>query len=90
MLDILALAQHPKVLDNVPSWVLDWTSTLQRSFAYKDRIEELPFFSASKSTPIELIDTQDELILGLNGYQVDKVEEVAGIWDGAQDSSNGV
>jgi hypothetical protein len=33
-LDILALAQHPKVLSDMPSWVPDWTSTLQHSFAH--------------------------------------------------------
>lgn len=84
-LEILALAQHPKFEDSIPSWVPDWTTPLEKSFAYQPRRDDMPFFSASKEEPLELIDTENELMLGLKGYQVDEIEEVAGIWEGAPD-----
>ncbi|OAL48315.1 HET-domain-containing protein [Pyrenochaeta sp. DS3sAY3a] len=87
-LDILALAQHPKFVDGLPSWVPDWTSSLQRSFAYQSAIDKVPFFSASKGA-LSLIDTPEEQILGLEGFKVDEIEEIAGIWEGAQEYGKG-
>ncbi|KAF1829194.1 HET-domain-containing protein [Decorospora gaudefroyi] len=83
-LDILALAQHPKLVQGLPSWVPNWTSTVQKSFAYQAGVDNAPFFSASKDA-LGLIDTPEEQILGLEGFKVDEIEEIAGIWEGSEE-----
>ncbi|KAF2007282.1 HET-domain-containing protein [Amniculicola lignicola CBS 123094] len=85
--DILALAQSPKGMNGIPSWVPDWTSKLKRPFAWQTP-EEVRWFNASKELSVELVHTEDEFVLGLKGFKVDEIEEVAGMWDG-NDSLNG-
>ncbi|KAF2275964.1 HET-domain-containing protein [Westerdykella ornata] len=80
--DVLALSQYPKRLrDALPSWVPDWTSSIQRSFAWQATSDLFRFYSACKGKPLELTETNHEKVLGLKGFRVDVVEDVAGIWN---------
>ncbi|KAF2257159.1 hypothetical protein BU26DRAFT_575683 [Trematosphaeria pertusa] len=62
-------------------------SPIRRSFAWQAPVEEVPYFTASENSPLEMVDSGNELILGLKGCFVDEIEEVAGIWDGNENQS---
>ncbi|KAF2744285.1 heterokaryon incompatibility protein [Sporormia fimetaria CBS 119925] len=86
-LSLFSFAQYPKnrKLPTMPSWVPDWTSTLKPTFVEQYSSDYIVLFSASgRDATVEVLATDDIFILRLRGYHVDEVEEVAGIWEGAQ------
>jgi hypothetical protein len=76
-LDILTVAQHPKLQSEPPSWVPDFTSRIYTSFVDQPLYVVIPFtlFNASEGHTLELLGTAEELDLGLTGFIVDEVEE---------------
>lgn len=80
--DLLIFAQHKKQDMTLPSWVPDWRSEIRRSFAWLQDEEKGPLFRACAGQPLELCRDDDERVLALKGYKVDKVEEVGGPWTG--------
>jgi hypothetical protein len=83
-LDILTMAQHPKLRSELPSWVPDFTSRMDASFVDQPLYDMTPLtlFNASEGHALESLGTTDELELGLTGFIVDEVEETGDVWDG--------
>ncbi|KAF5594888.1 heterokaryon incompatibility 6 OR allele [Fusarium subglutinans] len=80
--DLLCYSQFPKLdeLSHLPSWVPDWRSNLSRSFyTLNERIDMHLFAASGQDSVVEVVqhpnDTSD--ILGLRGYNIDVIEEVA-------------
>jgi hypothetical protein len=85
-LDILTMAQHPKLQSEFPSWVPDFTSRIDKSFVDQPLYDMTPFtlFNASEGHALKLLGTTDEVELGLTGFIVDEVEETGDVWDGGR------
>jgi hypothetical protein len=69
----------------LPSWVPDWRSDLQWPFwtVTGDRTDYYPrLFSASGDTQPQIESVDDERVLALRGFVVDKVDEVGSSWLG--------
>jgi hypothetical protein len=83
-LDLLRLAQFPKTLESLPSWVPDWCGNIQPSFCSlgpSNPTSTPPLFAASGSDQPFLIPTGDDSrLLGVRGYLVDEVEQVCCPW----------
>ncbi|KAF4503033.1 Heterokaryon incompatibility 6, OR allele [Fusarium agapanthi] len=80
--DLLCYSQFPKLdeLSHLPSWVPDWRSNLNRSFyTINDRIDKHVFAASGHDTVVEVVQppNNNSCILGLRGYNVDVIEEVA-------------
>ncbi|KAF5250676.1 hypothetical protein FANTH_4119 [Fusarium anthophilum] len=80
--DLLCYSQFPKLdeLSHLPSWVPDWRSNLSRSFyTINERIDKHLFAASGQGSVVEVVqhpnDNSD--ILGLRGYNIDVIEEVA-------------
>ncbi|KAM5382967.1 hypothetical protein ACJA88_003500 [Fusarium oxysporum] len=75
-------ATFPKLdeLSHLPSWVPDWRSNLSRSFyTINERIDKHLFAAAGQDSVFEVVQHPNDNpdILGLRGYTVDVIEEVA-------------
>ncbi|KAF5579831.1 heterokaryon incompatibility 6 OR allele [Fusarium pseudocircinatum] len=80
--DLLCYSQFPKLdeLSGLPSWVPDWRSNLSRSFyTINERIDKHLFAASSHDSAVEVVQhpNYNPDILGLRGYTVDVIEEVA-------------
>ncbi|KAJ9421384.1 heterokaryon incompatibility protein-domain-containing protein [Fusarium oxysporum] len=80
--DLLCYSQFPKLdeLSHLPSWVPDWRSNLSRSFyTINERIDKHLFAAAGQDSVFEVVQHPNDNpdILGLRGYTVDVIEEVA-------------
>ncbi|KAF5674635.1 heterokaryon incompatibility 6 OR allele [Fusarium circinatum] len=80
--DLLCYSQFPILdeLSHLPSWVPDWRSNLSRSFyTINERIDRHLFAASGQDSVVEIVqhpnDNSD--ILGLRGYNIDVIEEVA-------------
>ncbi|KAF5544652.1 heterokaryon incompatibility 6 OR allele [Fusarium mexicanum] len=80
--DLLCYSQFPKLdeLSHLPSWVPDWRSNLSRSFyTINERIDRHLFAASGQDSVVEVVqhpnDNSD--ILGLRGYNIDVIEDVA-------------
>jgi hypothetical protein len=78
-LDLLGLAQFPKMFVQLPSWVPDWSGVIRPSFCDDGATSKLKF-AASGNSQVSLLPVVDERSLALEGYFVDEVEEVGGPW----------
>ncbi|KAL9567507.1 hypothetical protein ACKAV7_008271 [Fusarium commune] len=81
-MELLCYSQFPKLdeLSHLPSWVPDWRSNLSRSFyTINERMDKHLFAASGHGVVVEVVqhlnDNPD--ILGLRGYPVDVIEEVA-------------
>ncbi|KAF5712274.1 heterokaryon incompatibility 6 OR allele [Fusarium mundagurra] len=80
--EILCYSQFPKLdeLSYLPSWVPDWRSNLSRSFyTINERIDKHLFAASGHGSVVEVVQhpSDNPDILGLRGYTVDVIEEVA-------------
>ncbi|ENH68160.1 Heterokaryon incompatibility protein 6, OR allele [Fusarium oxysporum f. sp. cubense race 1] len=80
--DLLCYSQFPKLdeLSHLPSWVPDWRSNLSRSFyTINERIDKHLFAASGQDSVFEVAQHPNDNpdILGLRGYTVDVIEEVA-------------
>ena len=80
--DILCYSQFPKLHDLVglPTWVPDWRSNLRPSFYnINERMNQHLLFASAHESVAEVIKpaTENPFVLGLRGYTVDVIEEVA-------------
>ncbi|KAF4427476.1 Heterokaryon incompatibility 6 OR allele [Fusarium acutatum] len=80
--DLLCYSQFPKLdeLSHLPSWVPDWRSNLSRSFyTITERIDKHLFAASGHDSVVEVVQLPNGNadILGLRGYAVDVIEEVA-------------
>ncbi|KAF5617314.1 heterokaryon incompatibility 6 OR allele [Fusarium tjaetaba] len=80
--ELLCYSQFPKLdeLSHLPSWVPDWRSNLSRSFyTINERMDKHLFASFGHDSVVEVIQHPNNKpeILGLHGYTVDVIEEVA-------------
>ncbi|QGI63959.1 hypothetical protein CEK26_007910 [Fusarium fujikuroi] len=79
--DLLCYSQFPKLDElHLPSWVPDWRSNLSRSFyTINERMDKHLFAASGHDSVVEVVqDPSDNSdILGLRGYTVDVIEEVA-------------
>jgi hypothetical protein len=80
--DLLCYSQFPKLeeLSLLPSWVPDWRSNLSRSFyTINERIDKHLFAASGHDSVVEVVKdpNRNQDILGLRGYTVDMIEEVA-------------
>lgn len=81
-LDMIHLAQGPRDQIKVPSWVPNWSGSLQRSFAWEPDKENITLFDVSKESKPELLDVAEAHVLGLGGTRVDEIQTVYGLWNG--------
>jgi hypothetical protein len=84
-LNLLGLAQFPKVTTSLPTWVPDWCGDIQPSFCslYPSSRIKLHLFAPSGSDSPSLFSTDDERLLGVEGYLIDKIERVCDPWIGS-------
>ncbi|KAG5757579.1 hypothetical protein H9Q72_014279 [Fusarium xylarioides] len=80
--DLLCYSQFPKLdeLSHLPSWVPDWRSNLSRSFyTINERMDKHLFSASGHDGVVEVMQHPNDNpdILGLRGYAVDVIEEVA-------------
>lgn len=80
--ELLCYSQFPKLdeLSHLPSWVPDWRSNLRRSFyTINERMDDHLFVASGHGSVVEVVQTPTDNrdILGLRGYTVDVIEEVA-------------
>ncbi len=76
---ILSFAQPPLSIPDLPSWAPDWRGNLARSFYQPAETagEGHVFAACGAHTSVEHLATQDPMVLGLGGWEVDVIEEVA-------------
>lgn len=82
---ILSMVQHPKPRAELPSWVPDFTTKLDISFAEASIVGVPEPFNASKDGDWSYLPDTDELTLGLTGLTVDEVKDTGDVW--ARDKS---
>ncbi|KAJ4251398.1 hypothetical protein NW762_011380 [Fusarium torreyae] len=80
--DTLCYSQFPKLpeLSRLPSWVPDWRSNLCRSFyTINERMDHHLFAASGQASVVDVVQDpmSDPNILGLRGWKVDVIEEVA-------------
>lgn len=80
--ELLCYSQFPKLheLSHLPSWVPDWRSNLSRSFyTINERMDNHLFTASGHDSLVEVVQDPNDNpdILGLRGYTVDVIEEVA-------------
>ncbi|KAG7413877.1 Heterokaryon incompatibility protein 6, OR allele [Fusarium oxysporum f. sp. rapae] len=80
--ELLCYSQFPKLdeLSHLPSWVPDWRSNLSRSFyTINERMDKHLFAASGHGDVVEVVQHPNDNpdILGLRGYPVDVIEEVA-------------
>ncbi|KAF5584292.1 heterokaryon incompatibility 6 OR allele [Fusarium pseudoanthophilum] len=80
--ELLCYSQFPKLdeLSSLPSWVPDWRSNLGRSYyTINERMDKHLFAASGDGNFVEVVEhpNGNEDILGLRGYTVDVIEEVA-------------
>ncbi|KAF5627110.1 heterokaryon incompatibility 6 OR allele [Fusarium sp. NRRL 52700] len=80
--ELLCYSQFPKLdgFSHLPSWVPDWRSNLSRSFyTINERIDKHLFAASRQDSVVEVVEHPNDNsdILGLRGYNVDVIEEVA-------------
>jgi hypothetical protein len=78
----LAIAQYLESKNALPSWVPDWRTELKRSYSWLRDEKKAPLFKASANQPLRLFPENDGQVLAIEGYIVDKIEEVGGPWSG--------
>ncbi|OAG08698.1 HET-domain-containing protein [Paraphaeosphaeria sporulosa] len=86
-IELLSFSQFPKEhgLEGLATWAPDWRPNLASSFYTIFEFAEDHLFSASGSTSISLLPTDDEKVpdekeLAIRGYVVDTIEEVGTVW----------
>jgi hypothetical protein len=77
---ILSMVQHPKPRSDLPSWVPDFTTSLDISFAEASLIGAPEPFSANGDGVADCLQDTDELTLGLTGFFVDEVKDMGDVW----------
>ncbi|KAK0611668.1 heterokaryon incompatibility protein-domain-containing protein [Immersiella caudata] len=81
---ILCYSQFPKLEDirGLPSWVPDWRSCLQPSFYTITEKVDPHLYAASGDSAVEVVPSKSADLLGLQGYFVDTIDQVAeDAWD---------
>ncbi|OAK93731.1 hypothetical protein IQ06DRAFT_199462, partial [Phaeosphaeriaceae sp. SRC1lsM3a] len=76
---ILSMVQHPKPRAELPSWVPDFTTKLDISFAEASIVGVPEPFNASKDGNWSYLQDTDELTLGLTGLTVDEVKDTGDV-----------
>ncbi|SPO01448.1 related to HET-6OR heterokaryon incompatibility protein (het-6OR allele) [Cephalotrichum gorgonifer] len=78
--ELLSYSQYPKNDPDLPSWVPDWRPTLRPSYYTIYENAQGHLFSTSGSTAPAILPTTDPLVLGLEGFTVDTIEQLGSPW----------